>query len=104
MGVVRIVSKRLAFRSLKLLAEVPAAGLIALKGVETQQLTEFEEVRDPSRIFKRLIQVLDAFDHVLVLCDRFAILHTTVQFEHVGCAVSESGCVIPSGSHAQHQH
>ncbi len=39
-----------------------------------------------------------------MLCDRFAIRHTTVQFEHIGCAVSESGCVIPSGSHAQHQH
>ena len=32
-----------------------------------------------------------------VLGERFAINHTTVQFEHVGCAVSESGCVIPAG-------
>lgn len=39
-----------------------------------------------------------------MLCERFAIRHTTVQFEHVGCAVSEIGCVIPSGSHAHHQH
>ena len=37
------------------------------------------------------------------LCDRFAIHHTTVQFEHVECAVSESGCSIPSGAH-QHHH
>jgi cobalt-zinc-cadmium efflux system protein len=30
-----------------------------------------------------------------VLADRFHIRHTTVQFEHVSCAVSENGCVIP---------
>jgi cobalt-zinc-cadmium efflux system protein len=30
-----------------------------------------------------------------VLADRFHIRHTTVQFEHVSCAMSESGCVIP---------
>ena len=39
-----------------------------------------------------------------MLCDRFSIRHTTVQFEHVGCAVSESGCVIPTGTHSHHQH
>jgi cobalt-zinc-cadmium efflux system protein len=39
-----------------------------------------------------------------MLCDRFSIRHTTVQFEHVSCAVSESGCVIPSGTHSHHQH
>ena len=38
-----------------------------------------------------------------VLCDRFAIHHTTVQFEHVGCAVAETGCSIPSGA-LQHSH
>ena len=32
----------------------------------------------------------------------FDINHTTVQFEHVGCAVSESGCVIPAGEHHHH--
>jgi cobalt-zinc-cadmium efflux system protein len=47
------------------------------------------------RILKRLNNML---------CERFAIRHTTVQFEHVGCAVSEIGCVIPTGSHAHHQH
>jgi cobalt-zinc-cadmium efflux system protein len=51
---------------------------------------------------------LSACDQILqglngVLGERFAINHTTVQFEHVGCAVSESGCVIPA-SHAHHQH
>ena len=43
-----------------------------------------------------------------VLCDRFHISHTTVQFEHVNCAVSESGCVIPvdvsEGHSRAHRH
>jgi cobalt-zinc-cadmium efflux system protein len=39
-----------------------------------------------------------------VLAARFHIHHTTVQFEHVGCAVSENGCVIPVEEHHQHQH
>ncbi len=30
-----------------------------------------------------------------MLAARFHIFHTTVQFEHIGCAVSENGCVIP---------
>ena len=30
-----------------------------------------------------------------ILADRFHIRHTTVQFEHVSCAMSENGCVIP---------
>lgn len=40
-----------------------------------------------------------------MLCERFAIHHTTVQFEHIGCALSENGCVIPTGPHSHpHQH
>ncbi len=43
-----------------------------------------------------------------VLCDRFHIRHTTVQFEHVSCAVSENGCVIPvdvsEGHGSAHHH
>jgi cobalt-zinc-cadmium efflux system protein len=44
-----------------------------------------------------------------VLADHFHIRHTTVQFEHVSCAVSESGCVIPvdvdeHGHHHHHSH
>ncbi len=30
-----------------------------------------------------------------MVADRFHIRHTTVQFEHMSCAVSENGCVIP---------
>jgi cobalt-zinc-cadmium efflux system protein len=40
-----------------------------------------------------------------MLADKFAIRHTTIQFEHVGCAVSENGCVIPAESaQGRHQH
>src|ERR1019366_4260765 len=31
-----------------------------------------------------------------MLAERFHILHTTVQFEHAGCAISENGCAIPA--------
>ena len=44
-----------------------------------------------------------------VLAERFHICHTTVQFEHVGCAISENGCAIPAApgepeGHAGHHH
>jgi cobalt-zinc-cadmium efflux system protein len=41
-----------------------------------------------------------------VLRERFHICHTTVQFEHAGCAISDNGCVIPidAGHHAHHRH
>ena len=41
-----------------------------------------------------------------VLADRFQIFHTTVQFEHVSCAVSETGCAIPvhAEEHKGHRH
>lgn len=39
-----------------------------------------------------------------VLADRFHIRHTTVQFEHVSCAVSETGCVIPVDVDEQGHH
>ena len=44
-----------------------------------------------------------------VLAERFHISHTTIQFEHVGCAISEHGCAIPAApaapeGHAGHHH
>ena len=53
-----------------------------------------------------------ASDHTLrqlnqMLCDRFHIRHTTVQFEHMGCEVAASGCVIPvveAGHSHRHSH
>ncbi len=35
---------------------------------------------------------------------RFGIAHTTVQFEHVSCAISENGCAIPVNSPHEHSH
>ena len=35
---------------------------------------------------------------------RFGIAHTTVQFEHVSCAISESGCAIPVNVPHEHSH
>jgi cobalt-zinc-cadmium efflux system protein len=44
-----------------------------------------------------------------MLSQRFHINHTTVQFEHVGCGVSQNGCMIPAdcmqeGQESSHRH
>ncbi len=39
-----------------------------------------------------------------ILLDKFHIHHSTVQFEHVQCAVSVHGCVIPASEHEHHHH
>jgi cobalt-zinc-cadmium efflux system protein len=41
-----------------------------------------------------------------MLAGEFHIAHTTVQFEHVSCAISETGCAIPvhPEDHHHHQH
>ena len=41
-----------------------------------------------------------------MLDERFHISHTTVQFEHVSCAISENGCAIPVKleHHEGHEH
>jgi cobalt-zinc-cadmium efflux system protein len=42
---------------------------------------------------------------IKVLLDtRFGISHTTVQFEHESCAISETGCAIPVHEHHHHEH
>jgi len=49
-------------------------------------------------------------DHILhrvnhLLADKFHVHHTTVQFEHMSCAISGTGCVIPiDAGHAHHHH
>ena len=35
---------------------------------------------------------------------RFGISHTTVQFEHVSCGISENGCAIPVAHEHEHSH
>jgi cobalt-zinc-cadmium efflux system protein len=41
-----------------------------------------------------------------MLAERFHISHTTIQFEHANCAISETGCAIPvqMESHEGHTH
>jgi len=39
-----------------------------------------------------------------MLAEHFHISHTTVQFEHVSCAISESGCAIPVQVDDHHSH
>lgn len=47
-------------------------------------------------------RILHDVNHVLG--DRFRVHHTTVQFEHMSCAISGTGCVIPVGAVAHHHH
>ncbi len=47
-------------------------------------------------------EILHRINHVLA--DRFHIHHTTVQFEHVGCQISDSGCVITAAPDHHHHH
>ena len=39
-----------------------------------------------------------------VLCDRFQIFHTTVQFEHVKCVLAEANCTTAPREAAVHDH
>jgi len=40
-----------------------------------------------------------------MLSQRFAIGHTTIQFEHMSCSISETGCAIPvHDHHLDHRH
>jgi len=48
-------------------------------------------------------------DHILhrvnhLLSDRFHVHHTTVQFEHMSCAISDTGCSIPVDAGHVHHH
>jgi len=47
-------------------------------------------------------RILHALNHLLG--DRFHVHHTTVQFEHMSCAISGTGCVIPVGGGVAHHH
>lgn len=47
-------------------------------------------------------EILHRINHVLA--DRFHIHHSTVQFEHVGCAISDNGCVITTSADHHHHH
>ncbi len=46
--------------------------------------------------------ILHSLNHLLG--DRFHVHHTTVQFEHMSCAISDTGCVIPVSGPAAHHH
>jgi cobalt-zinc-cadmium efflux system protein len=39
-----------------------------------------------------------------MLGERFHLHHTTIQFEHVSCAVSGAGCVVPVDAAQSHRH
>src|SRR3974390_1070603 len=57
-GVVGVVAEGFAFGSLVLLAEVAAAGFVALERVDTHQFAEFQEMGDGTGFFERLVEFL----------------------------------------------
>ena len=46
--------------------------------------------------------ILEAMNRILG--DRFHIHHTTIQFEHARCALSETGCHVVCSHSEEHQH
>jgi cobalt-zinc-cadmium efflux system protein len=46
--------------------------------------------------------ILRKLNHLLE--HQYGIAHTTVQFEHVSCAISETGCAIPVHAQEHHSH
>jgi cobalt-zinc-cadmium efflux system protein len=67
-------------------------------GSHTHALSCHVRIEDvpPSSSDAILRRVNDLLEH------RFGISHTTIQFEHTSCAISENGCAIPV--HEQHHH
>ena len=57
-GEVVVVALRLALLGLVLLAEVAAAGLLAVERVAHLQLGHLHEVGDPERLLERLVEAL----------------------------------------------
>lgn len=71
-------------------------------GSSTHALSCHVQIEDvPLSASDAILQRLNA-----LLASRFHIHHTTVQFEHVSCVISENGCVIPvhSEEHEGHAH
>src|SRR5262245_22784958 len=64
---VRVVAHRLAVGRLVLLPEVAAARLAPLQRVPADQLAEFQEVRDASRLLQRRVELLAVAEDVHVL-------------------------------------
>ncbi len=54
----------------------------------------------PPSLSDRILQRINA-----LLGEQFSVYHTTIQFEHASCAISDTGCVIPvQSAHAHHHH
>src|SRR4029453_16236587 len=65
-GVVLVVAQRLPILGLGLGPEVPPAGLAAVEGVDAHELTELEEVGDPTGLLQGLVEGLGGADDLHV--------------------------------------
>ncbi|HTS67072.1 MAG TPA: cation diffusion facilitator family transporter [Candidatus Acidoferrales bacterium] len=69
-------------------------------GSQTHALSCHVKIEDvPPSASDSILQRLNT-----MLETRFGISHTTVQFEHASCAISENGCAIPVHEHHHHEH
>jgi len=72
-------------------------------GSSTRALSCHVQIQDiPPSASDAVLQRLNG-----MLAERFHVYHTTVQFEHISCAISETGCAIPvseTHDHAHHEH
>jgi len=67
-------------------------------GSQTHALSCHVKIEDvPPSASDAILQRLNG-----MLESRFGISHTTVQFEHASCAISENGCAIPVPEHHHH--
>src|SRR3954453_961400 len=78
-GEVLVVAQRLALRGLGLGAEVAAAGLRTVQGVDAHQLGQLEEGRDAPGLLQRLVQLLVLPRHLDVAPELRAQLPDPVQ-------------------------
>src|SRR6185312_12944923 len=62
--VVFVVALRFAFGRLIFLAEVAAAGLIAVASVDAHQFRKLKEIRDATRLLQALVQVLSTTGNI----------------------------------------
>src|SRR5207302_8014344 len=73
-GKIGIIALGLAVFGLIFLAEVTAAGLVAVEGVLNEKLGELQEIRDASRALQRLVEIPILPRHIYVLPELFANL------------------------------
>src|SRR4029077_16203139 len=94
-GEMLVVAQRLAVGGLVLLAEVAAARLVAVQGVEAHQLGELEEVCHPAGPLQLLVELLGAADDPQVAPELLAQRRDELQGLLQALRVAGDAAVLP---------